>query len=163
MAERAALGNWPRNGVLGIVTIATGTSFTVGTDSSGYASAGTTGTASPQTWIKINNVHDYTGFDGSATELDRTNMSSAAMENFPGLQDFGQFAFNLDTDNTDAGQLALRANKTSALIGPYKLVLPNGKLRVWQGWVKKFSETGAVNAIIKANVDVRITGVVVFG
>jgi hypothetical protein len=151
------------SGLFGVVTVASGTTFTVSIDSSSFASAGTTGTATPQTFIKINNFHDYTGFDGSATELDRTNLSSLAMENFPGLQDFGQFSFNLDVDNSDAGQLALRANKTTSTIGPYKLVLPNGKVRVWNGWVKKFSETGGVNAILKAAVDVRITGTVTFG
>ena len=126
---------------IGIVTAATGTSFTTNIDSSGYASAGTTGTAAPQTFTKIGNVHDYSGFDGSATELDRTNFDSVAMENFPGLQDFGQFSFNMDVDDTDVGQIAMRAAKTNATVAIWKVALPSGKVRVFYAWIKKFSET----------------------
>lgn len=147
-------------GLLGIVTVASGGSFTVNIDSSAYAAAGTAGAALPQTWTEIGNVKDYSGFDGSVSELDKTNMRSGAMEYAAGLQDFGSFSINIDVDNTDAGQLALRAQKTAASTKPFKLVLPNGRLRVFNQFVKKFSEAGGVNAIVKGSVDLRITGVV---
>jgi len=151
-------------GLLGIVTaISTTVSFTVNIDSSGFATVGTDGTATPQTWTQIKPFIDYNGFDGAASELDKTHMESDAMENSPGLQDFGQFAFNVDVDNADAGQLALRAAKTASSIKNFKLRLPNAKGRVWKGWVKKFNETGGVNKIVKGAVDVRITGAVNFG
>lgn len=149
-------------GLLGIVNAATGTSFTVNIDSSGYATAGTTGAALPQTWVEVGNVKDYSGFDGSVSELDKTNMRSNAMEYAAGLQDFGSFSINIDVDNSDAGQLALRAQKTAASTKAFKLVLPNSKLRVFNQFVKKFSESGGVNAIVKSSVDLRITGVVNF-
>ena len=117
----------------------------------------------PKTWTAVGNVKDYSGFDGAVSELDKTNLQSGAMEYAAGLQDFGQMTMNVDVDNTDAGQLALRAAKTTAATKAFKLALPNGKLRTFKGFVKKFSETGGVNAIVKASVDVRITGVVNFG
>lgn len=151
-------------GLLGIVTaVSTTVSFTVNIDSSGYAAVGTAGSASPQTWTQINNFIDYSGFDGSASELDKTNLESAAMENTPGLQDFGTFGFNLDIDDTDSGQLALRAAKTTATVKNFKLRLPNAKLRVFKGWCKKFTESAGVNKIVKASVDLRVTGAVNFG
>lgn len=150
-------------GLLGIVTVASGTSFTVNIDSSGFASAGTSGTANAKTWTAVSNVKDYSGFDGSASELDKTNMQSGAMEYSAGLQDFGQFSINIDVDDTDAGQIAMRAAKTSAATKAFRLRLPNGKQRVFKGFVKKFSEQGGVNQIVKASADIRITGVVNFG
>ncbi|RTL40562.1 MAG: phage tail protein [Burkholderiales bacterium] len=150
-------------GLLGIVTAATGTNFTVNIDSSGYATAGTTGAANPKTWTQVNNVKTYSGFDGSASELDKTNLSSGAMEYAAGLQDFGQFSITVDVDDTDAGQMAMRAAKTSAATKAFRLRLPNGKQRVFKGFVKKFSEEGGVNQIVKASADIRITGVVNFG
>ena len=152
------------NGLVGIVsaTALTSSAFETQIDTSGFATAGTTGAGVPETFTKIGNVHDFTGFDGSAVEIDRTNLDSVAMENFPGLQDFGQFSFNVDVDNTDAGQLAMRAAKTAAAILYWKLILPNGKERAFTAWVKKFSETGGVNTLVKAAVDLRITGAVVF-
>lgn len=153
------------NGLIGQVQSSglSGSAFTVNIDSSGFVAVGTTGAATPQTLTKVANVHDYSGFDGAATELDKTNMDSTAMENFPGLQDFGQISFNVDVDDSDVGQIALRAAKTASAIKIFKIILPNGKTRFWQGWVKKFSETGGVNAILKASVDVRITGTVYQG
>jgi hypothetical protein len=150
-------------GLLGIVTAATGSSFTVNIDSSGFATAGTSGTANPKTWTAVNNVKTYSGFDGSASELDKTNMQSGAMEYAAGLQDFGQFSINVDVDDTDAGQIAMRAAKTSTATKAFRLRLPNGKQRVFKGFVKKFSEEGGVNQIVKASADIRITGVVNFG
>jgi hypothetical protein len=150
-------------GLLGIVTVASGSSFTVNIDSSGYAAVATAGTGNPKTWTKVGNVKDYSGFDGSASELDKTNFDSNAMEYAAGLQDFGQFTVNMDVDMTDAGQLALRAAKTAASTKAFKLALPNGKLRVFKGFVKKLSEQGGVNQIVKAALDVRITGSVNFG
>lgn len=151
-------------GLMGVVsaTALSGTAFQTNIDTSGFASAGTTGAGVPQTFTKIGNVHDYTGFDGAATEIDRTNLDSLAMENFPGLQDFGQFSFNCDVDDADVGLIAMRASKSGAQIKPWKLILPNGKVRTWQGWIKKLSETAGVNALVKASIDVRITGPVTF-
>lgn len=147
-------------GLLGIVTVASGSSFTVAIDSSGYATAGTSGTANPKTWTNVGNFKDYTGFDGAVTEIDKTNMASGAMEYVPGLQDFGNFGINVDTDDSDAGQIALRAAKTLAATKAFKLRLPNGKLRVFKGFVKKFGESGGVNQVVRTPVDIRVTGVV---
>ena len=150
-------------GLLGIVSAATGSSFTVGINSALYAAPGTSGTGNPKTWVAIGNVKDYSGFDGAVSELDKTYLQSGAMEYAAGLQDFGQFAMNLDVSDADAGQTALRVTKTAATTKAFRLVLPNSARRVFKGFVKKFSEQGGVNQIIKASIDVRITGVVSFG
>lgn len=150
-------------GLLGIVTAASGGSFTVNIDSSAFATAGTAGTGNAKTWTAVNNVKDYSGFDGSASELDKTNMQSTAMEYAAGLQDFGNFGLNVDVDDTDAGQIALRAAKTTAATKAFRLRLPNGKLRVFKAFVKKFSEQGGVNGLVKGAVDLRVTGAVNFG
>lgn len=146
------------NGRVGIVSVASGTSFTVNIDASGFASAGTTGTATPQTWTLVNNIHDYTAFDGTASEIDVTNLQSLAKEYSPGLEDFGQFSMNLDVDTTDAGQVAMRAAKTAQNKTYFKLVMRNAAVRVVFGFVKKFSESGAVDNVVKASADLRISG-----
>ena len=158
-----AVTNMPEiAGQLGIVTVASGSSFTVSIDSSNFASVGTAGTATPKTWTTIANVKDYQGFDGTTSELDKTHLLSGAMEYAAGLQDFGQFSLTVDVDNTDAGQLALRAAKTAGATKAFRVTLPNGKHRAFMGFVKKFSESLGVNQIVKASVDVRISGVVAF-
>lgn len=150
-------------GLLGFVTAATGSNFTVNIDSSAFAAVGTTGTGNAKTWTLVNNVKTYSGFDGSASELDKTNMQSGAMEYAAGLQDFGQFSMGIDIDDADAGQTAVRAAKTTAATKSWRIVLPNGKRRAWKAFVKKFSEEGGVNSIVKGSIDLRITGIVNFG
>lgn len=151
-------------GLLGIVTVASGTSFTVGNiDSSGYAAVATAGTGNPKTWTAVNNIKTYSGFNGAVSELDKTNLQSVAMEYAAGLQDFGTFSMTMDVDDTDLGQIALRAAKTAGLTKAMKLQLPNGKKRVFKAFCKKFDESSGVNLIVKASVDVRISGVVAFG
>lgn len=150
-------------GLLGIVTVASGAGFTVNIDSSNYAAVATAGTGNPKTWTAVNNIKTYSGFAGTVSELDKTNLQSGAMEYAAGLQDFGTFGMTMDVDDTDAGQAALRAAKTAAATKAFKLQLPNGKKRAFKGFCKKFDESAGVNQIVKASVDVRISGVVSFG
>lgn len=166
VVEFGTVTNMPEiYGLLGIVQSSglSGSAFTVNIDSSGYATAGTSGTGNPKTWTAVNNVKDYSGFDGSVSELDKTNMQSGGMEYAAGLQDFGNFTVNIDVDDTDAGQLALRTAKAAAATKAFKLRLPNGKLRCFKAFCKKFSEQGGVNQIVKGSADMRITGVVSYG
>lgn len=146
-------------GRIGIVTtVSAGVSFTVNIDSSNFGSVATSSTATPQTFTPIANIHDYTGFDGSASEVDVTNLQSLAKEYNPGLEDFGQFSMNLDIDNTDPGQIAMRAAKTAQNKTYFQLVMRNGKSRVFFGFVKKLSEAGAVDGVVKGACDMRISG-----
>lgn len=154
-----AVTNMPEiNGRIGIVTAASGSSFTVNIDSSGFAAAGTTGTATPKTWAKVGNTKDYNGFDGTKSEIDVSNLDSLAKEYNPGLEDFGQMTVNFDVDPTDAGQIAMRANKAANTKTYFRIVLPNGKSRAWLGFVKKLTETGGVDKVVTASADVRISG-----
>lgn len=146
-------------GVIGIVTsVAAGVSFTVNIDSSGFASAATTSTAAPQTWVEVNNIHDYKGFDGTSADVDKTNLKSKAKEYSAGLQDFGQFTMNVDSDFADAGQMAMRANKATQNSTYFQLIMRTGASRVFNGYVKQFDESGAVDANVKSAVAIKVSG-----
>jgi hypothetical protein len=151
-------------GEIGVVTVASGSSFTVNINSSAYATVGTTGTAAKKNWLRIANAKDFDGFNGSATEIDKTHMESDAMEYDKGLEDFGTFTFNADTDGTDPGQVALRAAKKltgASATKAFRLLYPGtaGK-RVFKAFVKKFSEAGGTNAVARSAGELRITGTV---
>ncbi|MDP2026448.1 phage tail tube protein [Sulfuriferula sp.] len=147
------------NGVTLVVTNATVNTFALQYDSTGLAYT-SGGTATPVTWTKISNIRDYSGFDGQATELDKTNLDSTAKEFALGLVDPGQFAVNVDRDQLDAGQLAVEAARISGGIKNFKLTLPNAKTASFTGYVKKFSAQGGVDALLKSAIDIRISGAV---
>jgi hypothetical protein len=135
--------------------------FAIDADTTGLTITPGSGTATPTTWTVINNIKSYTGFDGSAAELDKTNLSSTAKEFALGLVDPGQFSIEIDTDMNDAGQAALRAKQQSGAISSFKLVLPGGGANLtysFSGYVKKLPQTGGVDQIVKSSVEIRISG-----
>jgi hypothetical protein len=148
------------NGLLGIVTVASGASFTVAIDSSGFATAGTTGTASPQTFSKVGNVQDFTPDGGSATVIDVTNMDSTAKEKRQGLQDNGNYSLTYDSDDTDVGQLRLIAARAAQAVVVFKQYYPGGlKIRAWQGFVQKVTEPAAgVDKVLRSSATIVVTG-----
>lgn len=148
------------NGLLGIVTAATSPSFTVAIDSSGFATAGTTGTATPQTFSKVGNVIDFNPDGGTANVIDVSNLDSTAKEKRQGLQDMGNYSLTYDTDDTDAGQLRLIAARTAQAVVVFKQVYPGGlKIRAWQGFVQKITEPVAgVDKVLRASATIVVTG-----
>jgi hypothetical protein len=151
------------NGLLGIVQATptpTATGATVAIDSSGFASAGTTGTATPQTFSKVGNVQNFTPDGGTANVIDVSNMDSTAKEKRQGLQDMGNYALTYDTDDTDVGQLALIAARTAQAVKTFKQVYPGGLLvRAWQGFVQKVTEPDAgVDKVLRSSATIVVTG-----
>jgi len=118
------------------------------------------GTATPVTWTGIGNFHDFSGFDGSASELDTTDLSSTAKEFMLGLVDQGQFTININYKSTNTGHVALRAKQVSGAVSNFRLTLPDATVVTFNGYVKKFSLAGGVDAIAKSAVDIRISGAV---
>ena len=151
------------NGLTGlVVTNKTTNTFAIDIDTTGLTITAGTATATPTTWTTVNNLLSFSGFDGSAAELDRTNMSSTAKEYILGLIDSGQFSIELHVDNNDAGQAALRAKQGGAATS-FRLVLPGAVSNLtytFSGLVKKFAVTGGVDQLVKATADLRITGAV---
>ena len=148
------------NGLSLSVTNKTTNTVAVNIDTTGGAAFTSGGTATPVTYSTVGNIKDFTGFDGSASEIDVTNLASTAKEFQLGIVDSGQFSMNIDQDNSDAGQIALRSKQASRLIANFKLVLPNGNTASFTGFVKKFGTQGAVDAAVKSSVDIRITGAI---
>lgn len=118
------------------------------------------GTATSVTFTNIANVKTFTGFDGSASEIDVTNLDSTAKEFRLGLVDPGQFTFEVDYDAANVGHIALRAKQVSGVLSNFKLTLPDATVVTFGAFVKKFSLGGGVDAVAKTSVDLRISGAV---
>lgn len=116
------------------------------------------GTATPQTYTKINGLLSFDGFDGSADELDTTDLDSTAKEFVSGIKDEGKFGFEIKTLKTDSGQISLRAARTSGAITGLKLTLPDASVATFSVLVKTMPTTGGVNAVLKGKVDTKISG-----
>lgn len=147
------------NGQTVTVREITANTFAVRIDTTGKTITAA-GTATPVTFTQIANIKDFSGFDGSASEIDVTNMGSTAKEFRLGLTDPGQFTINIDYDNTNAGHTALRSKQQSGVLCNFQLTLPNNNVITFGGYVKKFSLAGGVDAVAKTAVDIRISGAI---
>ena len=148
------------NGQNLVVKNKTTNTFAVDVDTTGKTITPGAGTATPVTFTNVANLKDFSGFDGSASEIDVTNLDSTAKEFRLGLVDQGQFTINIDYDNTNAGHVALRAKQVSGVLCNFRLTLPNANVVTFTGYVKKFSLAGGVDAVAKTSVDIRISGAV---
>lgn len=145
------------NGTKRVVSNVTANTFAIDFDSSGkpYTSGGT---ATPAAYTKINGVLSFDGFDGSADELDTTDLDSTAKEFVSGIRDEGKFGFEIKRVKADAGQMALRAALASGAITGFRLTLPDASTATWQAMVKTMPASGGVNAVLKGKVDTKISG-----
>lgn len=143
------------------VMFRTTNTFAVAADSAGLAYT-SGGTFTPTTYTAVGNVRSFQGFDGQASEIDVTNFASTAKEFRLGLVDNGNISFEIDLDNADAGQVACRSAMVGALLKDMKLILPSGSTPTasFQGFVRQFSVSGGVDDVVKASIQVRISGAV---
>ena len=150
------------NGQTLIVRDKTTNTFAVSVDTTGKTITAGSGTATPVAFTQINNIKTFSGFDGQASELDKTNMSSTAKEFLLGLVDPGHFQLDLDQDNGDAGQLALVAAQISGAAKQFKLILPGGTTptATFTAYVKSASSSGGVDQILKRSSQLRISGAI---
>jgi hypothetical protein len=148
----------PLNGTNRVASNVTANTYAIDDlDSTGltYTSGGT---ATPQAYTKINGLLSFDGFDGSADELDTTDLDSTAKEFVSGIKDEGKFGFEMKTLKTDAGQTALRAVRASGAVTGFRLTLPDTSVATFTALVKTIPTAGGVNAVLKGKVDTKISG-----
>jgi hypothetical protein len=145
-------------GVYVVDTPAANTFNLKGIDATSYGAYVSGGVASLQTMVSVGAVTNLTGFDGTASEIDVTNLQSTAKEFLIGLQDFGNVTLSIWLV-TDTGQTRLRAIKTAALTAAFSIALSDGTVSAFAALCKQFSfDAGGPDSAVKGNVTLRVTG-----
>ncbi|MDD2728173.1 phage tail tube protein [Malikia sp.] len=137
----------------------TANTFAVGLNTVGKTITAS-GTATPVTWTQLANLKSFSGVDGSAADIEVTNLDSTAKEFISGISNAGQFSFEIDYDGSNAGHIALRSKQSSRATSQFKLVLPNAQAITFAAYVKKFPIQGGIDQIVRTSVSVQITGAV---
>lgn len=117
---------------------------------------------SPLTYTEVKEITGFSGFDGSAAEIDRTHLQSAAKEFLMGLQDFGNFSLDTNYLPSDTGQSAMRTAKATRLIQDFKVTFSDNSTATFQGYVLSAPTSGAVDAKVDGSFNIRISGDVTF-
>ncbi|SDR19093.1 hypothetical protein SAMN05443245_3436 [Paraburkholderia fungorum] len=116
--------------------------------------------ATDPTWTAVKNVKSYSGFDGTATEIDTTDLDSEAKEKMLGLIDNGSFSIDVNVNMTDPGQIALKAAQKALTLQKFKLTYPDGSSDSFSAFVKSFPIAGATDAVITSTIALTISGAV---
>lgn len=146
------------------VQFKTTNTFAVSEDTTGLTITVGTATATSATYTAVANVRAISSaFDGSASEIDVTNLASTGKEFRLGLVDNGGARMDIHLDNADAGQVAVRSAQVASTQKAFKLILPSGTTPTasFNGFVKSFPVTGVgVDGVVGASIDIKITGAV---
>lgn len=149
------------NSKVGVVTVVDANNFKLnGIDSTNYTTYTSGGSATP-TQVTLGNWKSWSGFNGQASDIDVTDLASVAKEFRAGLVDNGELQLEVQTLDTDEGQMALIGSRAAS--GPsskFVLTFANGKTRTFNAYCKQFSEAGGVDQIIMSQATLRITGAV---
>jgi len=118
--------------------------------------------SSPIAYTEVKEVVSFQGFDGTAAEIDVTNLQSTAKEFLMGLQDFGSFKIDCNYLQADAGQLAMRTAKAAQTITNFKVTFSDTKTAIFAGFVMSNPVSGGVDAKVDGSFNIRISGNVTF-
>ena len=118
--------------------------------------------ASPEVFTTIPEITDIGGPDGSATEIDTTDLSSTAKEFKIGLKDEGQVSITMTYIPANTVHSALRTDRNNRTLRNFKLKFTDSPNTVWSfsAYVLGFSVTNAVDGATQASVTLRISGAI---
>lgn len=113
---------------------------------------------SPLTYTEVKEITGFTGFDGSAGEIDKTHLQSDAKEFLMGLQDYGNFNIDVNYLPDDTGQGLMRTAKGTREIQDFQVTLSDNTTFTFKGYVMNNPMSGSVDDKVSGSFNVRISG-----
>jgi predicted secreted protein len=137
--------------------------LTVNTTSTAKSAQGTTisidtGTAGTPNLVEIPNISEITGFDGKATEIDVTTLSSTAKERMLGLQDWGSVSLTTQINLKEATHAAMLAAKQASTSRNFSVKLSDGTTLAFQAFVASFPISAKVDTVYTGSISLTING-----
>lgn len=118
--------------------------------------------ASPEVFTEIPDTNDISGPDGSASEIDVTDLSSTAKEFKRGLTDNGSITFTIFFIPTQVQHAQLRAdfNSTIEVARSYQLKFTDSPPTTWtfNAYVSTLSITNSIDGVTSASAALRVKG-----
>ncbi len=152
------------NGNKYVVQFVTDDTFAIDLDSTDLTITDNTdaATMTPQTWTEIGEVTDFSGPDGSASEIDVTHLQSTAKEFLMGLKDEGTYSLSINWVPDDAGQAACREARDTREKKDFKVTYSDDSTATFEGYIMAMSGGGAVDDKVSGSITIRITDEITF-
>lgn len=117
--------------------------------------------SSPESYTDIPQVTSISGPDGSATEIDVSDLSSTEREFQLGLKDEGSVSLELVWDENDAEHAGLRTDRSGGTLRNFRITLDDGSPNTtidFSAYVMGLSMNFGVDEVQRATVNLRISG-----
>jgi hypothetical protein len=116
-----------------------------------------TATMTPVTWTTIGEVTDFSGPDGSASEIDVSHLTSTSKEFIMGLPDEGSLSLSVNWDTSDSGQDACATARAARTEEDFKITYSDASTATFTGYVTGMSSSGGVDGKVSGSISIRIT------
>jgi hypothetical protein len=112
----------------------------------------------------IGEIISFNGPGGSASVIDVSSLQSVRREKRMGLPDEGQFTFEANLLPSDTAQEGCRADRANRALRNFQVTLTDEPPTVltFSAYVLQFAVSGGVDAVVKLNATLEITGEVVW-
>ena len=119
--------------------------------------------ASPEVYTTINEVTTIGGPDGSASEIDTTDLNSTAKEFRLGLLDNGSVNLALNFIPKNTQHALLRAKSISGVITNFRITFTDSPQTTWTfaAFVMGVPVENSVDAVTTASITLRISGEII--
>lgn len=126
----------------------------------GIVIAMSTEVGSPQAFVTLGNVQDFSKADAGRNIINTANLSSAAMTKMAGLLDEGDFNFTINWDPSDTSHRAVLAARADGLVREFRVIFTDaGAAELhFSGIVKSFPINAPFDDKVTVNVGVAVTG-----
>jgi len=116
--------------------------------------------ASPEVWSTISEVTSIGGPDGSASEIDTTDLNSTAKEFRLGLLDNGSVSISLNFIPANVQHALLRTLSISGAISNFRMTFTDSPQTTWTftAFVMGLPIENSVDAVTTASITLRISG-----
>lgn len=116
--------------------------------------------ASPEVWSAITELFDIGGPDGSANEIDVTDLDSTAKEFRMGLKDSGTVTLGLNFIPSNTVHTTLRTQWNARTLNNYKMVFTGSPTVTWTftAYVQNLSISNSVDSKTEGSITFRISG-----
>lgn len=108
----------------------------------------------------VGNVQSFNLGGASSSEIDITTLSDTAKTYRSGLQDFGSCQLECLWDPADAGQAEMVVAKAAGATRKVVITLPGAQTATFNAFVKSIDQSGGVDAVVTASIELRVTGAV---
>jgi len=109
-------------------------------------------------YIEVGQVTDIPDPSQTASDLDATNLASAAKEYIAGLADSSAITLTGQRVAANAGQNLIRDNVAAASLFLFRNTYSDGSILEYQATIKKFGVTGSVDAVMMFTASIRPSG-----